>query len=436
MIRAATFARRYPIGTVGRFFGTVNISLPDLGEGTKEATIKEIFVEEGQRVEEFDNLCEVFTDKLVAPIPSTSAGIIKKINFVEEDVCLVGSILIEIENDEDDEIHIGEDPGRTKHVEEEPVPAFKPKEKRLSPAAARYIRMYDLSWDHFEVTNRFGIITKADIIQYLKENPELKEKKGIQEERAARVPTFNAMHEAPDLSDWAGGDKIMSVDYDRVLTTTESNYVPFFVYSDDFDVTTLHDLGMDSKREQALFVKAVSRALEKFPLMNSHFNAQTDDHGYIKEYVIKKSQDISIGWVVLEDAASKTIGEITDALTTQSSAVAPASFTIVPMEAGVKMYGNIVPPQTVIMTIGKNRVEGEYGETGDIEKRVKRSITFTCDHRIVDGATCAQFSEEVKGVMESPESLLINLPYSFWESESVSFSSESIRVPSGSGRLS
>ena len=36
-----------------RFFSPlVNIMLPDLGEGTKEATIKEILVKPGQRVEE------------------------------------------------------------------------------------------------------------------------------------------------------------------------------------------------------------------------------------------------------------------------------------------------------------------------------------------------------------------------------------------------
>jgi pyruvate/2-oxoglutarate dehydrogenase complex dihydrolipoamide acyltransferase (E2) component len=71
--------------------------LPDLGEGTKEATIKEWYVQPGQKVEEYDDLVEVFTDKLVAKIPSTSNGYIKEIKYEVDDVCLVGHTLLTIE---------------------------------------------------------------------------------------------------------------------------------------------------------------------------------------------------------------------------------------------------------------------------------------------------------------------------------------------------
>ena len=40
---------------------------------------------------------EVFTDKLVAKIPSTGNGIIKSINYEIDDVCLVGHTLLTIE---------------------------------------------------------------------------------------------------------------------------------------------------------------------------------------------------------------------------------------------------------------------------------------------------------------------------------------------------
>lgn len=71
--------------------------LPDLGEGTKEATVKEWYVKPGQQVQEFDDLVEVFTDKLVAKIPSTCDGVVKKLEFDIDDVCLVGHSLLQIE---------------------------------------------------------------------------------------------------------------------------------------------------------------------------------------------------------------------------------------------------------------------------------------------------------------------------------------------------
>lgn len=93
----ATFLTSVPT----RSFGLVAVKLPDLGEGTKEATIKEWYVKPGTKVEEFDDLVEVFTDKLVAKIPSTCTGIVKEVNFEVDDVCAVGHQLLMIETEGD-----------------------------------------------------------------------------------------------------------------------------------------------------------------------------------------------------------------------------------------------------------------------------------------------------------------------------------------------
>lgn len=50
---------------------------------------------------QYEDLCEVFTDKLVAKIPSTASGIIRQINFQNDTICAVGHSIMTIETDDD-----------------------------------------------------------------------------------------------------------------------------------------------------------------------------------------------------------------------------------------------------------------------------------------------------------------------------------------------
>ena len=56
----------------------------------------------------------MFTDKLVAKIPSTCTGIVKSIKFQPDDVCLVGHSLLEIE------VADGDASAQPEKVEEKP----------------------------------------------------------------------------------------------------------------------------------------------------------------------------------------------------------------------------------------------------------------------------------------------------------------------------
>ncbi len=41
-------------------------------------------------------------------------------------------------------------------------------------------------------------------------------------------------------------------------------------------------------------MKAASIAMEEYPIVNSQTNPETDEEGYIKEYVMKKDHNFSI----------------------------------------------------------------------------------------------------------------------------------------------
>ncbi|KHF31067.1 Dihydrolipoyllysine-residue acetyltransferase component of pyruvate dehydrogenase complex [Anoxybacillus sp. BCO1] len=55
------------------------ITMPQLGESVTEGTISQWLVSVGTRVNKYDPLAEVMTDKVNAEIPSSFAGVIKEI---------------------------------------------------------------------------------------------------------------------------------------------------------------------------------------------------------------------------------------------------------------------------------------------------------------------------------------------------------------------
>lgn len=75
------------------------VILPELGEGIEKATVSFWFVQEGQRVNEKDDLVELTTDKATFNLPSPCSGILTQIFFHEGDTVNIGEVLAIIEEE-------------------------------------------------------------------------------------------------------------------------------------------------------------------------------------------------------------------------------------------------------------------------------------------------------------------------------------------------
>ena len=75
------------------------IKMPQLGESVTEGTIERWLVKEGDKVDQYDPLFEVVTDKVNAEVPAEVAGTVTKIIVGDGQTVKVGTPLAEIETD-------------------------------------------------------------------------------------------------------------------------------------------------------------------------------------------------------------------------------------------------------------------------------------------------------------------------------------------------
>src|SRR6266498_777719 len=77
------------------------IKMPKLGESVTEGTIGKWLKRPGERVEKYEALLEVTTDKVDTEVPAPESGILREIAVPEGTTVRVGTLLAVLENDGD-----------------------------------------------------------------------------------------------------------------------------------------------------------------------------------------------------------------------------------------------------------------------------------------------------------------------------------------------
>lgn len=69
----------------------------------------------------------------------------------------------------------------------------------------------------------------------------------------------------------------------------------------------------------------------------------------------------------------------------------------------------LLPPQVAIGAFGKVRVLPRYDTSGAVFPAHVMEASWSADHRVVDGATVARFSNAWKELLEEPSNMLLEL---------------------------
>ena len=69
----------------------------------------------------------------------------------------------------------------------------------------------------------------------------------------------------------------------------------------------------------------------------------------------------------------------------------------------------ILPGQVSIGALGKLQKLPRYDENDNVVPKTIMQVGWSADHRVIDGATMARFSNQWKGYLENPASMISDL---------------------------
>ena len=419
------------------------IKLPRLGQGMESGTIVKWLKSEGERVEKGEPLYELDTDKVTQEVEADASGVLLSIAVQEGEVEVGKTIAVIGEEGEtapepsgDGAQPSGSGARAAEPVDEEPQEEGSPAPARegerargraasaseavtqvtpppsakgdgarvkASPLARRIARERGVELSALTGTGPEGRIVAEDV------------------ERAAAKPAA-----APAADAAAPGDvevvPLTSVRRTIARRLTEAWQAPVFQLTVSADMTrslelraTLLELAGDGVKPTIsdLLTKICASALMRHREVNARFAGDSIELYSSADIGIAVAAPQGLVVPVIRACDTKSIPEIASARAEvvararenklKQSDLEGGTFTISNLGMfGIEQFIAVLnPPQAAILAVGAID-ERPVARKGEIMARPMMTLTLTCDHRAVDGATGAQFLGDVKAFLEEP----------------------------------
>ncbi|MBU2871149.1 pyruvate dehydrogenase complex dihydrolipoyllysine-residue acetyltransferase [Colwellia sp. E2M01] len=415
----------------------IEVAVPDIGEDG-EVDVIDILVAVGDEIEEEDGLITLETDKATMDVPSTHAGTVKEVFIKNGDKVKQGTVVIKLETKGGEAAPVAAPAPAASAPAATPAPVVATTEARpdpvpasdfkasgpvyTSPSIRRIAREFGVDLTLVKGTARKGRISKEDVQNYVKAAlaaPKAAASGGAVPENVLEIVAVKPVDHSKfgEIEEKPLGriQKISGPFLHRNWAT-----IPHVTQFDEADITDIEDFRKEQNAYHAkkktglkitplVFVmKAVARALEKFPNMNSSLS---DDGASL---ILKKFINIGIavatpgGLVVpvIKDVNKKGIEELSQELIVISGKARDGKLKAADMSGGtftISSLGGIggtafTPivnaPEVGILGVSKSDFKPKWNGK-EFEPRLMVPLSLSYDHRVIDGAEGAAFSTEI-----------------------------------------
>ena len=438
--------------------------LPDIGEGIVECEIVKWNVAEGDVIEEDQAVVEVMTDKAVVEIPAKNAGTVHRLYYAQGDIAKVHSALfaLEVEGDsnttgdtEDNTSEASQSTSAT--IIQEPSNASNKQSNQLtsskfsdgefeppiaiegkvlaSPAVRRIAREHNIDLSAVNGSGKKGRILKADVLD-IQQSVKTESLSENSNKPLTSTNTNASTNEIPSASKKGEvrTEKVRGIQAAMAKQMSASVYtIPHFTVSDELVMDNLMSLRYLLKPEfeakgaklsfMPFFVKAMSLALNEFPVVNSQLNDDASELSYYSDHNIGFAVDSKIGLLVpnikrVQDLSLLDIAVQMQDIIEQARAGRVSgehlkggtiSISNIGAIGGITATPVINKPEAAIVALGKTQKLPRFDDSGNVSAQHIMAVNWSGDHRIIDGATMVRFNNLWMSYLMQPEKMLMHL---------------------------
>jgi pyruvate dehydrogenase E2 component (dihydrolipoamide acetyltransferase) len=447
----------------------MEVLMPQLGETVAEGKITKWFKSAGDQVKPGDNLFEIETDKVSMEVPSTTTGVLSEIRVVAGDVAPVGAIVAVIADGSgtaktatpipltpakaglqqpatlDSSVRGNErkdapfvSPSPTPNRSSIPLdpffevrtparnygPARLPGGTFVTPLARRLAAEAGIDLSHTTGSGPHGRIVARDLESTprpvrtaLTEGPSAAEIRALYPEGSYEEVPLDGMRRtiAARLT-----QAIQTIPH--FYLTTDIAIGRLIALREEANASAPKDKDGNTAFKLSLndfVIRALALALQRVPEANAVWAGDRILRFAHSDIGVAVALDGGLITPVLRSAETKSVSSISAEMKDLSARARDKKLRPADYQGGssaisnLGMYGVreftaiINPPHATILAVGAARRQAVEKDDGGVVFASFLTATLSCDHRVLDGATGAEVLASIKGLLETPVTMLV-----------------------------